>query len=102
MNKAIDGFVRQYSSAQEELIAPYEDGNPHYDKLKQRVGDAREQMLKKAGTMPRFEGDKASHLERLKEMIQKIMDKVREAAAGIAAILRGKSNSAEVSNEPAP
>jgi len=102
MNKAIEGFARQYDRAQEELISPEQDGNEHHEGLRKRVNSARENMFKKAGHIPRFDGEKLSHLERLKDIVQKIMEKVREAAAGISNILRGKDASTEASNEPSP
>jgi hypothetical protein len=105
MDKALDGFVRQYGRAQEELANPEQDGNAHYEGLKGRVKKAHDGMVEKAGGIPAFaNADGAleqSHLERLQETIRAIMEKVREIAQKFVAMLKGNDTSSEASHEHA-
>lgn len=104
MDKALDSYVRQYGRAQEELLNPEQQGNPHYDKLKDRLRNSHDDMENKASGVPAFLSDKGelepSHFERLKEAIAKIMEKLKEVAKDFVAMIRGTSGSND--NAPAP
>lgn len=105
MDKALDGFLRQYGRAQEELANPEQEGDAHYDGLKARVKKAHDGIEEKASGIPAFAnadgGLEQSHLERLREAVQAIMEKVREVAQQFIAMLRGKDASTETSHEHA-
>ena len=104
MDKALDSYVRQYGRAQEELLNPEQNGNPHYDRYKERLGRAHENIEQKASGVPAFASDKGelepSHFEKLKEAVAKIMEKLKEVAKEFVAMFRGKS--AGDDHAPAP
>lgn len=104
MDKALDSYVRQYGRAQEELLNPEQNGNPHYDRYKERLNRAHENIEQKASGVPAFASDKGelepSHFEKLKEAVAKIMEKLKEVAKEFVAMFRGKSASDD--HAPAP
>lgn len=90
MDKALTGWARQYGRAQEELLNPETEGNPHYDKLKNRLENSSDSMHRNAGTTPAFAGETQSHLERLQEVMQRIAERLKEMVQGIVSLVRGK------------
>ena len=104
MDKALDSYVRQYGRAQEELLNPEQNGNPHYDRYKDRLHRAHENIEQKSSGVPAFANDKgeleSSHFEKLKEAVAKIMEKLKEVAKEFVAMFRGKS--AGDDHAPAP
>ncbi|MFK0093895.1 hypothetical protein [Pseudomonas sp. NPDC090592] len=90
MDKALTGWTRQYGRAQEELLNPETQDNPHYDKLKNRLENSSDNMHHNAGNMPAFEGETQSHLERLKDVMQRIAERLKEMVQGIVSMVRGK------------
>ncbi|WP_129932626.1 MULTISPECIES: hypothetical protein [unclassified Pseudomonas] len=90
MDKALTGWARQYGRAQEELLNPETQDNPHYDKLKNRLESSSESMHRNAGSMPAFAGETQSHLERLREVMQRIGERLKEMVQGIVSLVRGK------------
>lgn len=103
MAKAIDGFVRQYGQAQEEMLAPDQQGTESFDDYKERVEGAKDQLFKKAGHVPMFDGEDKSHLEKLQEAVAKVIEKVREMVNSFTNMLRGKGRvEQEAVSEPAP
>ncbi|TAM33794.1 MAG: hypothetical protein EPN61_18110 [Burkholderiaceae bacterium] len=103
MNKAIDGFVRQYGQAQEEMLAPEQKGNEYFEDYKDRVDDAKDRIFEKAGHVPLLDGEDATHLQKLQAAVAKIIEKVREMVSGFTTMLRGKAGAEkEAVSEPAP
>lgn len=90
MDKALDGWTRQFGRAKEELLNPETEGNPHYEKLKDRIGKSSERMHKNASETPAFEGEQ-SHIEKLKEAMERIVEKLKEMAQNFVNFVRGKS-----------
>jgi len=105
MDKALDGWTKQYGRAQEELLNPETEGSPHYDKLKERLGKSSDSMHKNAADVPAFEGEQ-SHMDRLKDAMLKLVERLKEMAQNFVNFVRGKSGkSAEAGgadHAPAP
>ncbi|KPY55609.1 hypothetical protein [Pseudomonas amygdali] len=105
MDKALDGWTKQYGRAQEELLNPETEGSPHYDKLKDRLGRSSDSMHKNAADIPAFEGEQ-SHMEKLKDAMLKLVERLKEMAQNFVNFVRGKSGkSAEAGgadHAPAP
>ena len=103
MNKAIDGFVRQYGQAQEEMLAPDQQGAEYFEGYKERVEGAKDRIFKKAGHVPLLDGENKTHLQKLQEAVAKIIEKVREMISGFTNMLRGKGGAVkEAVSEPTP
>jgi hypothetical protein len=106
MDKALDSFVRQYGRAQEELLNPEQQGNPHYERYKQRLEDSHKRLEDKASGVPAFQDANGqlepSHFEKLKEAVTKIMEKLKEVAQEFIAMFRGKSGANTHDSAPAP
>ena len=100
MDKAFDGWVRQYGRGQEELLNPETDGNPHFEGLRDRLDKSFGRMQKSTSEVPLFEGEDKSHAERLREIVQRIMEKLKEIAKDFVSMVRGKG--AEDDNAPSP
>ena len=94
MDKALDSYTRQYGRAQEEILNPDLNDNPHYDGLKQRLRGAHETMEQTAAGLPGFTNSQgkqeASHFERLQQAVGQIMEKIREVGQEFMAMLRGR------------
>lgn len=90
MDKALDGWTKQYGRAQEELLNPETEGNPHYEKLKERLGKSSDGMHKNAADIPAFEGEQ-SHMDRLKDAMLKLVERLKEMAQNFVNFVRGKS-----------
>lgn len=103
MDKALDGWVRQYGRGQEELLNPETEGNPHFEALRDRLDNSRRRMQMNTANVPLFEGEDKSHAEKLRETIQRIMEKLKEIAKGFVNMVRGKKGAdAEADNDPRP
>lgn len=103
MDKALDGWVRQYGRGQEELLNPETDGNPHFEALRDRLDNSHGRMQKNTANAPLFEGEDKSHAEKLRETIQRIMEKLKEIAKDFVNMVRGKKGAdAEADNDPNP
>lgn len=103
MNKAIDGFVRQYGQAHEEMLAPEQQGADYFEGYKSRVEGAKDRMFKKAGHVPLLDGEDKTNLQKLQEAVAKIIEKVKEMVSGFTNMLRGKAGAeTEAVSEPAP
>ncbi|MFL9811370.1 hypothetical protein D7249_24655 [Stutzerimonas stutzeri] len=103
MDKALDGWVRQYGRGQEELLNPETEGNPHFEALRDRLDNSHERMQKNTANAPLFEGEDKSHAEKLRETIQRIMEKLKEIAKDFVNMVRGKKGAdAEADNDPSP
>lgn len=103
MDKALDSYVRTFDRAQEELVNPEQKANPHYEGLKSRLDKSHEELEKDAAGVPAFQNDKGelepSHLEKLREAVAAIMEKVKEILRNVFDTLRGKRGD---DNAPAP
>ncbi|NIF27674.1 hypothetical protein F3J44_14990 [Pantoea sp. Tr-811] len=102
MDKALTGWTRQYGRAQEELLNPETEGNPHYDKLKNRLEESSENIHNNAANTPAFEGESHSHLERLKESMQRIFERLKEVLQGIGNMVRNTFSGSSNDNDAAP
>ncbi|MGV7205807.1 hypothetical protein [Xanthomonas phaseoli] len=102
MNKALDGFVKQYGRAQEELLNPETENNPHYRGLKYRLGQSLGKMSENAAGLPRADGEEQSHLERLKDAMAKIAEKLKEIVRDFVNTIRGRGVGKEADNAPSP
>lgn len=103
MDKALDGWLRQYGRGQEELLNPETDGNPHFEALRDRLDNSYRRMQKNTANAPLFEGEDKSHAEKLRETIQRIMEKLKEIAKDFVNMVRGKNGvDAEADNDPSP
>jgi hypothetical protein len=103
MNKAIEGFVRQYGQAQEEMLAPEQQGGEDFEGYKDRVNGARDSIFKKAGHVPLLDGEDKTHLQKLQDAVAKVIEKVKEMVNGFTNMLRGKGGAEkEAGSEPAP
>lgn len=103
MDKALDGWVRQYGRGQEELLNPETDGNPHFESLRDRLGNSHGQMKKNTANAPLFEDDEKSHAEKLRETIERIMEKLKAIAMDFVNMVRGKKVAdTEADNAPSP
>ncbi|WP_426810508.1 hypothetical protein ABOC32_06700 [Pseudomonas sp. WOUb67] len=102
MDKALTGWARQYGRAQEELLNPETEDNPHYDKLKNRLESSSESMHRNAGNTPAFEGETQSHLERLRDVMQRIGERLKEMVQGIVSLVRGKPSGPSQGNDFTP
>ncbi len=91
MDKALEGWVRQYGRGKEELLNPETEGNPHTDALRDRLDGTCDKMKRNASTAPIFDGEDKSHSEKLREAIQRIMEKLKEIARDFVDMVRGKS-----------
>lgn len=104
MDKALDSYVRQYGRAQEELLNPEQHGNPHYDRYKDRLKRAHEDIEQNASGIPAFANSRgeleSSHFEKLKEAVEKILEKLKEVAKEFLALFRSKT--ADDDHAPAP
>lgn len=101
MDKALEGWGRQHGRAQEELLNPEQEGNPHHDSLKDRLDKAQGKMQQNTARIPAFDGDDNSHAEKLREIIAKVMEKIKEFATGVVNAIRGKKT-ADAEAEIAP
>lgn len=103
MDKALDGWVRQYGRGQEELLNPETEGNPHFEALRDRLDNSHGRMQKNTANAPLFEGEDKSHAEKLRETIQRIMEKLNKIARDFVNMVRGKKGAdAEADNDPSP
>lgn len=102
MNKALDGFVKQYGRAQEELLNPETENNPHYRGLKDRLGQSLGKMSENAAGLPRADGEEQSHLEKLKDAMAKIAEKLKEIVRDFVNTIRGRGVGKEADNAPSP
>lgn len=103
MDKALDGWARQYGRGQEELLNPETEGNPHFEALRDRLDNSHGRMQKNTANAPLFEGEDKSHAEKLRETIQRIMEKLKEIAKDFVNMVRGKKGAdAEADNDPSP
>lgn len=107
MDKALEGWTRQFGRAQEELLNPETEGNPHYENLKERLGKSSDRMHKNASQVPAFEGEDQSHIDRLKEAMLRLVERLKEMAERFVNFVRGKSSakaseSGGTDNAPAP
>jgi len=103
MDKALDGWVRQYGRGQEELLNPETEGSPHFEALRDRLDNSHGRMQKNTANAPLFEGEDKSHAEKLRETIQRIMEKLKEIAKDFVNMVRGKKGAdAEADNDPSP
>lgn len=103
MDKALDGWVRQYGRGQEELLNPETEGNPHFEALRDRLDNSHGRMQKNTANAPLFDGEDKSHAEKLRETIQRIMEKLKEIAKDFVNMVRGKKGAdAEADNDPSP
>lgn len=83
MDKALDGWAKQYGRAQEELLNPETEGNPHYDKLKEQLDGSSKKMHDNAADVPAFEGEQ-SHLDKLKDVMERIAERLKEMVQKVA------------------
>jgi hypothetical protein len=81
MDKALDGWVRQYGYAQEELQNLETRGNAQQiEAFCGRVGENCERMQQITSGVPLFEGERESHAERLNKGIERF-ERVANAEA---------------------
>ena len=95
MDKALTGWSRQYGRAQEELLNPETEGNPHYEKLKNRLESSSDSMHRNTASTPAFAGEGQSHLERLSESMQRLAERLKEMVTGFVNFVRGKSSGSD-------
>lgn len=98
MDKALDGWVRQYGRAQDELLNPETHGNPHYDTLKSRLEKSQGKMQENTLRIPAF-AEETSHAAKLKDAIEKMAERLREMVKSVVNTLRGTK---ETESAPSP
>lgn len=102
MDKALTGWAKQYGRAQEELLNPETEGNPHYEKLKDRLETSSAKMHQDAGNTPAFAGEGQSHIERLREVMERIAERLKEVVKGIVDLVRNSLPGSSRDNDFAP
>ncbi|MDB6011076.1 MAG: hypothetical protein JWL65_3326 [Gammaproteobacteria bacterium] len=104
MDRALDGFIRHYGRAQEEVINPELIGKPRYERLKERLQKSHQDMESSASTVPAFDTGRGelepSHLERLKAAVQHVMERLKDVLQEFTAMLRGRGDSESAPNAP--
>lgn len=94
MDKALDSYTRQYGRAQEEILNPDLNDNPHYDGLKERLRGTHENMEQAAAGLPGFTNSQGrqepSHFEKLQGAVGQIMERIREVTQEFMSMLRGR------------
>lgn len=91
MDKALDGWLRQYGRAQEELLSPETAINPQYNGLKQRLETSLDKMQINTAHMPTTNADEYSHHEKMQGSLQNISEKTREITAKVEKMLGGNN-----------
>jgi hypothetical protein len=81
MDKALDSYTRQYGRAQEEILNPDMNNNPHYDGLKGRLRETHEQMARTVAPLPGFTTSQGvqepSHFEKMQGAVGQIMERIQ-------------------------
>jgi len=103
MDKALDGWMRQYGRGQEELLNPETKGSPHFEALRNRLDKSHERMKENTANAPLFEGEETSHAEKLQGTIQRIMEKLKQIARDFLNMVRGRKGAdAEAASASSP
>lgn len=88
MDKALESWGRQQGRAEEEMLRPEQDGDPLHEGMKAKLTKARSTMEEKTADVPAF-GNDPSHAERLREIVAKMVEKLKEFGAAIMNAFRG-------------
>jgi hypothetical protein len=104
MDRALDGYIRHYERAHEELLNPRQPRrDPQYDHLKGRLRQTHQDMEKGASAVPAFSNAagevQPSHLEKLQQAVARVIERIKEVLAECLAAVRG---SREAQAAPAP
>ena len=83
MDKALSSWIRQYDHGNEELLGADVDGNPNHMKAKRRIDATKDKMEEKAADSPVFGGESESHAERLKAAVQAIIERIKEVLQAV-------------------
>jgi len=95
MDKALNGWVRQYGRAQEELLNLETSGDPLFESLRDRLDHSHERMQKNTANAPLFEGEDKSHAQKRHESTQRIMAKLKD-------LVNMRRANAQADNAPSP
>jgi len=99
MDKALNGWVRQYGRAQEELLNLKTEGDPLFESLRDRLDHSHGRMQKNTANAPLFEGEDKSHAQKRYESTQRIMEKLKDLVS-MGRVNKGAD--AQVYNDPSP
>ena len=83
MDKALSSWIRQYDHGNEDLLGADVDGNPNHMKAKSRIDATKDKMEEKAADSPVFGGESESHAERLKAAVQAIIERIKEVLQAV-------------------
>lgn len=83
MDKALSSWIRQYDHGNEELLGADVDGNPNHMKAKSRIDATKDKMEEKAADSPVFGGESESHAERLRAAVQAIIERIKEVLQAV-------------------
>lgn len=93
MDKALDSYTRQYGRAQEEILNPDMNNNPHYDGLKGRLRDTHEQMARNVAPLPGFTTSQGvqepSHFEKMQGAVGQIMERIQTVSRDLGNLRNG-------------
>lgn len=92
MDKALDGWVRQYGRGQEELLSREAEGNQYVETLRERLNRSQTKMQKNVANVPLFDDEDRSHLEKLQQAIERVVEKLKELSKDFVDMLRGKKS----------
>jgi len=99
MDRALGSWARQYFRGQEELLNPEIEGSPLFESLRDRLDNSYERMQKNTANAPLFEGEDKSHAQKLRESIQRIMEKLKDLV-NMGRVNKGAD--AQANNAPSP
>lgn len=94
MDQAIKSWIRQYDHGSEELLNADLEDNPNMRKAKNRVEATKGKMEELAGQTPVFGGETQSHAERLQAAVQAIMERLKEMLMSVRDKIFGKGQEA--------
>ena len=93
MDKALDSYTRQYGRAQEEILNPDMNNNPHYDGLKGRLRETHEQMARTVAPLPGFTTSQGvqepSHFEKMQGAVGQIMERIQTVSRDLGNLRNG-------------
>lgn len=102
MDRALDGWARQYGRGSEELLNPETapGENDEYDRMRERFEGTREKMSELVTQSPVFAGEEKSHAERFREAVERIAKKIQEVLESVAEFIRGRNPAPQQREEP--
>lgn len=92
MDSALKSFIRQVGNGREELLSADVDENPAQRRAKERIEASEDKMQELTKMSPLFGGESQSHSQRLREVLDKIMERLRELVASMREKVMGVSH----------